>query len=81
MHQGQTQFYDFIMERVRGGNEEEAKILLNESFARQAIGTFNKEYLNALAPRILELIQPEYQAEVRDVMESFAANLPFLKID
>ena len=45
MNSGQKQFYDYILKRVRAGNEEKAKVLLNESFTRQEAGTFNQEYL------------------------------------
>ena len=37
MNSGQKQFYDYILKRVRAGNEEKAKVLLNESFTRQEV--------------------------------------------
>ena len=57
MNSGQKQFYDYILKRVRAGNEEKAKVLLNESFTRQEAGTFNQEYLQLFEIEMLDLIQ------------------------
>lgn len=45
MNNGQERFFTFIMERVELVNQNKAKELLNESFAKQDEGTFNREYM------------------------------------
>lgn len=61
MNPGQKIFYDFIMERVQEGKAEEAQALLEESFARQAAGTFDREYFREIASKILSWSSPEQQ--------------------
>ena len=68
MNSGQKQFYDYILKRVRAGNEEKAKVLLNESFTRQEAGTFNQEYLQLFEIEMLDLIQDEDKVEVEMIM-------------
>lgn len=74
MNPGQNQFYNFILERVEEDKKEEAKTLLEESFIKQNEDTFDKEYLSQWAPKILEMVKPEYKTEVKNIMEGFAAN-------
>lgn len=40
MNIGQTQFFDFIMERTQPEKKEDMKVLLEEGFSRQDDGTF-----------------------------------------
>ncbi len=68
MNNGQERFFNFIIERVELENQEKAKKLLNESFAKQDEGTFNKEYMMNFIPRMLELIKPECIDEVKNIM-------------
>lgn len=75
MNQGQKMFYDFIMERVQADKKEAAQALLEESFARYAAGTFDKEYFQEVAPKILAVVRPEAAAEVQEAMEHFASSL------
>ena len=65
MNNGQERFFSFIMERVELENQDKAKELLNESFAKQENGTFNQEYMMNFIPRMLELIKPECIDEVK----------------
>ena len=46
---------------------------LTESFGKQDDGTFDKEYLAAFIPRMLELIKPESIEQVRNIMMNFKA--------
>ena len=73
MNNGQNQFLNFIMERVALENQDKAKELLSESFAKQADGTFNKEYMMSFIPRMLELIKPEHLEEVKNIMMNHKA--------
>jgi len=71
MNPGQEKFYNFIMERVQAGKQDEANALLKESFAKQADGTFNAEYLKSFAPRMIAILKPECVAEVKAIMSQF----------
>lgn len=73
MNNGQEKFFDFIMERVEKNNQPKAKELLNESFAKQDDGTFNKEYMMSFIPRMMELIKPECMDEVKNIMMNHKA--------
>lgn len=74
MDQGQQRFYDFIMERVEGAKQKVAEALLNESFSKQADGTFDSEYLKDFNPRLLALIKPDCVDEVSKIMNGFSAH-------
>ncbi len=71
MNPGQEKFFNFIMERVQKGKQAEAKKLLEESFAKQANGTFNAEYLKDFAPKMAALLKPEAVEEVKGIMAQF----------
>ena len=71
MNNGQEKFLNFILERVDAENIEKAKELLNESFAKQADGTFNKAYMIGFMPRMLELIKPEFVEEIKNIMLNY----------
>lgn len=73
MNNGQERFFTFIMERVELANQNKAKELLNESFAKQDEGTFNQEYMMNFIPRMLELIKPECIDEVKNIMANHKA--------
>lgn len=71
MNQGQKQFYDFIVERVRPDKAEEAKALLEENFKKQAEGRFTKDDIANFAPKITAMLQPEKIEEVHAAMRHF----------
>lgn len=73
MNNGQERFFNFIIERIELENQDKAKELLNESFAKQDEGTFNKEYMMNFIPRMLELIKPECIDEVKNIMINYKA--------
>lgn len=73
MNQGQERFFGFIMERVSEENQDKAKELLSESFAKQADGTFNGEYMASFIPRMMQLLKPECVEEVKQVMMNHKA--------
>lgn len=73
MNNGQERFYTYIIERVELENQEKAKEILRESFAKQEEGTFNKEYMMGFIPRMLELIKPECIEEVKNIMVNHKA--------
>jgi hypothetical protein len=59
MTDGQQLFHDFVMQGVEPGHEDEAKALLEEGFARQDAGTFNKEYVDEVSPKFMAIMQPD----------------------
>ena len=73
MNPGQEKFFNFILERTADGKRDEAGVLLNESFAKQADGTFGPEFLRGFIPKLLALIKPESVEEVKSVMMGFAS--------
>lgn len=73
MNNGQEKFFNFIMERVDLENQDKAKELLSESFAKQDEGTFNQEYMMNFIPRMLKLIKPEFLDEVKNIMSNHKA--------
>lgn len=75
MNQGQEMFYQFFMERAKDDKKEEAKALLEEGFARQAAGTFDKAYLEEIMPRYFAVIKPEAVEELKQAMEHFSSRL------
>lgn len=75
MNPGQQMFYNFFMERVTKGKEEEAKALLNTGFEKQAAGTFDSNYLKEMMPKYFELIKPEFVEDLKNAMAHFGGNL------
>ena len=73
MNQGQEKFLNFIMQNIEEKNQDKAKELLNESFAKQDSGTFNEEYMAEFIPRMLELIKPESVEQVKNIMMNHKA--------
>lgn len=75
MNQGQEMFYNFFIERAKDDKKEEAKKLLEEGFARQDAGTFDKAYLQEIMPQYFAVIKPEAVEEFKQAMEHFASRL------
>lgn len=73
MNNGQERFFNFIMDRVEEQNQDKAKKLLSESFAKQDEGTFNAEYMATFIPKMLQLIKPECIEEVKNIMTNHKA--------
>jgi hypothetical protein len=71
MNERQKKFFDFILERIKTGKEEEAKALLEEGFSKQADGTFTPEYMQDIIPKYLAMLKPENVEEVKNVMMNF----------
>ena len=75
MNEGQEKFFNFILDRVQEGKQDEAKALLSESFQKQQDGTFNMEYLNTFIPKMMSILKPEYLEEVQQIMKNFSSNM------
>ena len=59
MNSDQQMFYDFVMQRARKGKEDEVRSILMEGIRKQDDGTFTKEYMDGIAPKLLALLRPE----------------------
>ena len=75
MDHGQEQFYNFILERVQEGKQDDAKALLSESFAKQADCSFNAEQMENFIPRMMAILKPECMEEVQNIMQGFSQNM------
>ncbi|MBW8382310.1 MAG: hypothetical protein K0M69_07315 [Youngiibacter sp.] len=75
MNPGQKMFYDFFIERALEDRKDEARELLEESFSRQAAGTFNMAYLQEIMPKFFSVVKPEAINDVKEAMNHFASRL------
>ncbi len=73
MNQGQSQFFQFILERVKEGSQAAAEALLGDSFARQAAGTFDAEHMKDFGAKITDMLKPEHVEEVMAIMRQFGS--------
>ena len=76
MNDGQKKFFDFILERVQSGKEDDAKALLAESFGKQEDGTFGPDFVRDFIPRLLATIKQENIEEVKNIMLRFGGPPP-----
>ena len=75
MNHGPMHLHIIFIERAKDDKKEEAKALLEESFARQDAGTFDKAYFEKMLPKYMAVIKPEAIEEVKEAMEHFASRL------
>jgi len=75
MNQGQELFYNFIVERVHDEYKDAAKKLLDESFTKQASGTFTRDDMVKAQEAIMKMLKPEVLAEVIAAMAHFASQM------
>jgi len=71
MNQGQEMFYNFLLDRVQDGKQDEAKALLEESFVKQAEGTFTREYAAEVQMKMTAILKPKAMQEVMAAMAHF----------
>ena len=72
MHQGQENFFHFIMERVQRDKVKEAKELLEEHFRKQQEGRFTKDDIMQFIPKMTAILKPDHKEEVLGIMNEFA---------
>lgn len=75
MNEGQQKFFDFIMARVQPGKEDELKAILSENFKRQDAGTFSKDYLAQIMPKMISLLRPETIEEFKQAAAHMGSQL------
>lgn len=75
MNPGQKMFHDFALKRVREGKEAEMEALMRESFKKQDDGSFTKEYMAGIAPKMIALLRPECIAEFQQAAAHMSGTL------
>lgn len=70
--QGQDKFYEYILERVQEGKEDEARAVLTENFRKQNEGSFSREDVEGFIPKMISLLKPDKVAEVQAVVAQFS---------
>lgn len=71
MNSGQEKFMKFISQSVKEEKVEQAKVLLEESFAKQNDGTFDLIYLDSFIADMLELVKEDQKQQVLGIMQNF----------
>ncbi len=71
MNPGQEMFFNFILDRVQDGKQADAKALLTESFAKQAAGEFDGDYIQHFGARMVAILKPECVQEVQAIMAQY----------
>lgn len=75
MNQGQEQFQSYILERIQEGRKDDAKVLLTECFKKQDAGTFTRQDVTQIIPKLIPLLHPDKVEEVHEVIKNFAHHL------
>lgn len=75
MNPRQSQFYQYMEERIKSEYFDVADQLLKEGFEKQNNGTFNKEYFVEYKKQMLSYIKEDSRNEVEAVMSQFSINL------
>jgi hypothetical protein len=71
----QQQFSDFILNRIKDGEEKPAKALLAEAFANLQNNAVGTEYLKSFRYRLSGMLKPESLDEVRTAIAKFSATV------
>ncbi len=71
MNEGQQKFLNFVLDRVKEGNEATATELLSDTFRRQDSDEFTQENMQEFVPKMLDLLRPECVDEVRMIMQDY----------
>lgn len=71
MNEGQQKFLNFILNRVKEGNEGAAAQLLSDTFRKQDSKEFTKEDMEQFVPKMLDLLKPECVDEVKMIMQDY----------
>ena len=72
MDENQQQFYNFYMSMVKEEKQDEAKLILLKNFKMQDEGTFSREIMDEVFPKMLALIKPENQLSFKEAAEHFS---------
>jgi hypothetical protein len=75
MNPGQKMFKDFFIERALDDKKAEAQALLDECFAAQDSGAFDKAYFEEIKPKFFAIVKPEAVGELTEAMGHFGSRL------
>lgn len=75
MNQGQERFYAFFMERTSEEHKEAAEAILLENFRRQDEGTFDREYMAEVMPKLFAMVRPDAMEELKQAMAHFSSGI------
>lgn len=70
----QQQLFDFVMARLREGQERPAKALFAEMFSNLHNTAIGPEYFSSFRYRLTPMIQPQNITEVRTTVDEFVSN-------
>lgn len=73
MNPGQQKFQEFILGDAAEKNQDKARELLAEAFAKQDADTSDAAHQQAFMPCVLALIEPECVGQVLSVMKAHKA--------
>lgn len=71
MNDGQAKFFEFLMDAVKDECKDDAKALLEESFKKQADGSFDMEFLQKFHQTVAGYLKDEKREEVMNVLSQF----------
>ena len=64
-------FYDYAMNMVQDGKQDELKAVLAENFQAQDDCTIDNEFMAKQGPKLIALLKPEFQAEMTKQMNQY----------
>ena len=67
----QAEFYQYILDRVKEKNIENAKTLLTKTFEKQDEDSFTKCDLTVLMPLLMSIAKPESIKDVQDYVKNY----------
>lgn len=79
MSPDQEKMHDFLMSRVQSGNEDAAKAIIEQNFAKQEAGPLAAGEIDSAVADLTPLIKPEVVSELKaaaDRMKVMAAHIP-----
>lgn len=71
MNPQQQMFYDYAMNMVQDGKQDDLKAVLAANFKAQDDGTINNEFMAEQGPKLIALLKPEFQAEMTKQMNQY----------
>lgn len=75
MTDGQKTFLSFMKEICKENKMHELELILADCFGAQDNGTFDKEYLSKVTPRLVSVTKDEYLPQLEKAVASFAQKL------
>ncbi len=75
MNPGQKMFHDFFMDRVQPEKKDAAEQIMTESFQKQDEGTFDADYMQAIMPKMMEMLRPECVEEFMQAAAHMSSTL------